>query len=218
MSFSPDDPHGELYGRLGLLANAGWQVLLSAGVASIALGVVVLVWPARTLTVVGVLFGIYLLAIGAFQLAGAFGAHIPGHMRVLGFVSGGLCVLLGLLCFRGPAQSLLLLALWIGFGWLMRGVMLTGVALSARVLPARGWQVFLGIVNFLAGIVLIVSPFRSLGVLALVAGILLIVMGVVEVVHAIRLRKHLTGRPASGAQSADEGRGPGHTGHLRGVA
>ncbi|MER8070545.1 HdeD family acid-resistance protein [Streptomyces sp. NPDC094034] len=175
-------------GVLGRLAKHGWTVLLMAGIAAIALGICVLVWPGATLLVVGVLFGIYLLVYGVFQLAGAFGSHVPGGMRVLHFVTGALCVLLGLLCFRGEAQSLLLLALWIGFGWLIRGIMLIVVAASTKGLPARGWQLFLGVVTCLAGVVLIVSPFGSLAVLTLVAGIWLVILGVVEVVHAVQLR------------------------------
>ena len=66
-------------------------------------------------------------------------------------------VALGLICFRGPGQSILLLALWIGIGWLLRGTMTTVVALSTEALPARGWQAFFGVVTFIAGIVLIVS-------------------------------------------------------------
>ncbi|MEV4433048.1 DUF308 domain-containing protein [Streptomyces sp. NPDC049555] len=182
---------GEPYGNLVGLAHAGWQALLGAGIASTAVGAAVLAWPQASLQVVGVLFGLYLLLIGALQLAGAFAAHIPGALRVLGFVSGGLCVLLGLVCFRGPAQSILLLALWIGFGWLLRGVMLAGVALSVKELPARGWQVFVGFLNVVAGILMIDLPFHSIAVLTVVTGIFLVVMGVSEVFHAVRLRSHV---------------------------
>ncbi|MEV6297160.1 DUF308 domain-containing protein, partial [Streptomyces sp. NPDC051896] len=62
------------------LANMGWQILLTMGLATIALGVIALVWPGETLRVVGVLFGVYLLATGAFQLAAAFGTHVPRHL------------------------------------------------------------------------------------------------------------------------------------------
>ncbi|MCX4823146.1 DUF308 domain-containing protein [Streptomyces sp. NBC_01142] len=175
-------------GALGTLAKRAWQVLLGAGIAAIALGACILAWPEATLVVVGALFGVYLLVNGAFQLAGAFGSHVPGSMRVLHFVTGALSVLLGLLCFRGAAQSLFLLALWIGFGWLLRGIMLVVVAVSTEGLPARGWQVFLGAVTLLAGVVLIIFPFGSLAALALVSGLWLIVLGVVEVVYALRLR------------------------------
>ncbi|MBL1094732.1 MULTISPECIES: HdeD family acid-resistance protein [Streptomyces] len=173
---------------LGALANVGWQIALTAGVAAIALGVVILAWPKGTLQVIGVLFGIYLLLVGAFQLAAAFGTHVPTHLRALHFLAGAVSVLLGLICFRGTLQSILLLALWIGFGWLLRGVMVTATAASAPAMPARGWMVFSGIIGMLAGIVMIVAPFASIAALTLVTGIMAVVLGVIEVVHAIRMR------------------------------
>ncbi len=178
-------------GILGQLANAAWQVLLAAGVVAIVLGVLALAWPGATLVVVGAVFGSYLLVSGIFQLAGAFAAHVPGQLRVLGLVSGALSVLLGLLCFRGPAQSILLLALWIGFGLLLRGIMTTTVALSTEGLPARGWQAFLGIVTVVAGVVLIVSPIGSILTLTVLAGVWLLAIGVMEIVHAVYLRTHV---------------------------
>ncbi|MGW1564588.1 HdeD family acid-resistance protein [Streptomyces sp. NPDC002144] len=174
--------------RLGGVANLGWQIRLTVGLAAIALGVVVLAWPGETLRVVGVLFGVYLLAVGVFELAAAFGTHIPGHLRVLHFVTGALSVLLGLICFRGTLESLLMLALWIGFTWLLRGIMVTATAASAEAMPARGWMVFSGIIGMLAGIVLIVSPFTSIAALTLTAGIMAIVLGAVEVFYAVRMR------------------------------
>ncbi|MGW1158651.1 HdeD family acid-resistance protein [Streptomyces sp. NPDC002519] len=171
-----------------VLAASGWQMLLAAGVAAFALGVVVLVWPGATLTVAGALFGVALLASGVFQLGGAFAHHVPGHLRALGVISGALSVFLGLLCFRGPAQSVLLLALWIGFGWLMRGIMAVSVAISTHDLPARGWHAFLGVVSALAGILLIVWPFGSIATLTLWTGIWLVVLGAAEAVHAVVLR------------------------------
>ncbi|MFE2578703.1 HdeD family acid-resistance protein [Streptomyces sp. NPDC059378] len=187
--------------RLGALANLGWQILLTTGLAAIALGVVVLAWPEETLRVVGVLFGVYLLVIGVFQLAAAFGTHVPGHLRALHFLTGALSVLLGLICFRDTLQSLLLLALWIGFSWLLRGIMVTATAASAEAMPARGWMLFSGIIGTLAGIVLIVSPFTSIATLTLVTGIMAIVLGTVEVFHAVRMRVEV-GRLAPGATAA----------------
>jgi uncharacterized membrane protein HdeD (DUF308 family) len=196
---SPTAPHpetatpydsGPTFGPgMRALSDAAWQVLVAAGVISVVLGVVILVWPHATLHVIGVVFGIYLLVSGIFRLAGAFGAHVPGTMRAVGFISGALCIILGLICFRGAAESLLLLALWIGFGWLIQGVMLTAVALSTVGLPARGWQIFLGVLTALCGIVLIVAPLASLTVLTVISGIMLIVIGITEIVHAVQLRR-----------------------------
>ncbi|MGG2460534.1 hypothetical protein ACO0M4_12045 [Streptomyces sp. RGM 3693] len=75
MSFSSDNPSGtepqgdSPYG--GALADAAWQVLLTSGVAAFAWGVFELEWPGAPLILVGVLFGIHLLAGGVFPLAGA---------------------------------------------------------------------------------------------------------------------------------------------------
>ncbi|MFG2794777.1 HdeD family acid-resistance protein [Streptomyces sp. NPDC048419] len=179
------------------MANMGWQIMLTTGLAAIVLGVTFLAWPGETLRVVGVLFGIYLLVTGVFQLAAAFGAHVPGHLRALHFITGALSVVLGLICFKGTLESILLLALWIGFGWLLRGIVTTATAASDAAMPGRGWMLFSGIIGLLAGIALIVSPFTSIAVLTLTVAIMAIVLGAIEVFHAIRMRIEV-GRLAPG--------------------
>ncbi|MFJ8660440.1 HdeD family acid-resistance protein [Streptomyces sp. NPDC093795] len=175
-------------GPLGALAGAAWQALLVAGIAALVLGVLVLVWPGASLFVAGVLFGLFLLFSGVMQLVAAFGTHASTAPRVMAFISGALSILLGLLCFRGAMQSILLLALWIGIGWLFRGITQIMAAASDPAMPARGWQVFLGAVNALAGVVLIVSPLESAAVLALLGGIWLVAVGAVEIVTAFQVR------------------------------
>ncbi|MDI3417693.1 HdeD family acid-resistance protein [Streptomyces luteolus] len=183
-------------GPLGLLARSTWPAILLAGLASLVLGVLVLVWPGASLLAAGVFFGLYLIVSGVFQLVSAFGSHVASAMRIITFISGALSVLLGLFCFRGPMQSLLLLALWIGIGWLFRGITQTVAALSDPDMPARGWQVFLGIVSAVAGAVLIVSPFESVAVLTVWGGVWLVVMGVVEIVTALQVRSRAKRTPA----------------------
>ncbi|TWV37752.1 HdeD family acid-resistance protein [Streptomyces misionensis] len=187
------EPEPPLEGPLHALSRAAWQVVLVTGIASLVLGILVLVWPGPSLLAAGVLFGLYLLVSGVFQLVAAFGTHQATSLRVLAFISGALSILLGLLCFRGPMQSILLLALWIGIGWLIRGITHTMAAISDPRMPARGWQILLGVLTFIAGIVLIDSPFRSVAVLTLVGGIWLVVVGVTEIITAFRIR-HRAGR------------------------
>ncbi|GGW52068.1 membrane protein [Streptomyces lucensis JCM 4490] len=182
------EPEPPLEGPLHALSRAAWQVVLITGVVSLVLGVLVLVWPGPSLLAAGVIFGLYLVISGVFQLVSAFGTHKATSLRVLAFISGALSILLGLFCFRGPMQSILLLALWIGIGWLIRGITQTLAAVHDSRMPARGWQIFLGIVTFVAGIVLIDSPLESVAVLTLVGGAWLVVVGIVEIVTAFRIR------------------------------
>ncbi|MFG2359238.1 HdeD family acid-resistance protein [Streptomyces sp. NPDC048521] len=182
------EPEPPLEGPLHALSRAAWQVVLVTGIASLILGILVLIWPGASLFAAGVLFGLYLVISGVFQLVSAFGTHKATSLRVLAFISGALSILLGLFCFRGPMQSTLLLALWIGIGWLIRGITQTLAAASDSRMPARGWQIFLGVLTFVAGIVLIDSPFESVAVLTLVGGIWLVAVGVVEIITAFGMR------------------------------
>lgn len=194
---TPGDEHGgrptgepPLSSMTLMLANASWQLAVTAGVIAIVLGVLVLAWPGETVVVVAALFAAYLLIYGIFQLAATFGPHVPGPMRALSFLSGAVSILLGLICLRGAAESILLLAFWIGIGWLLRGFSLLTQALAFDM-PGRGWQVFLSVMTILAGIVTIVSPIASIVALTVLTGIWLFVIGASEIAHGIGLRKHL---------------------------
>jgi uncharacterized membrane protein HdeD (DUF308 family) len=178
-------------GPLHQLARSTWQLLLLTGILTVALGVVVLAWPRKTLVVAGVLFGIYLVVSGVGYVLAAFGAHTGVAMRVLGFLGGVVSVVLGFFCFRDQLESILLLALWIGIGWLFRGLTLLAAALSFDHLPARGWQALASVIIVIGGGVLIVYPFDSIAILTLVAGYWLIAIGIVDVITAFQVRHRL---------------------------
>ncbi|GAA2004976.1 HdeD family acid-resistance protein [Catenulispora subtropica] len=181
-----DDVDNPLW-RLG---QAAWQALLLLGLAAIAVGVITLVWPGQTLLVLGVLFGIYLLISGVMEIVAAFGEHISGGMRVLNVIVGALSILLGVFCFRNSLHnSVLLLSLWIGIGFLMFGIATVVTSASAPAgVPGKGWGVFLGIMTAIGGIIVISWPISSIFTLAVFAGIYLIAIGLVEVIHAFSLR------------------------------
>lgn len=202
MATSPFHTHGDErddtkpateppFGSMALmLANASWQLSVTVGAAAIIIGVLVLAWPGETLVVVGALFAAFLLIYGIFQLTATFGRHVPGPMRALSFLSGAVSILLGLICLRGAAESILLLAFWIGIGWLIRGFSLLTQAMAFEM-PGRGWQIFLAVITILAGIVIIVSPLASIVALTVLAGIWLLIIGASEIAHGIGLRRHL---------------------------
>ena len=173
------------------IARKGWMWSIALGLVAIAIGVIVMVWPDRTLRVVGILFGIYLLASGVLEIVVAFAPEERTGLRVLNVITGALSILLGLLCFRGAFESTLLLALWIGFAWLIRGIARASSAASAPYEPHRGWQIFGGVLLAVAGVVVIVNPVVSLVTLAILVGIWLIVLGVWQIIEAFTVRRAL---------------------------
>ncbi|WP_225728009.1 MULTISPECIES: HdeD family acid-resistance protein [unclassified Nocardia] len=178
-----------LEGPVKALARSAWQTTLVTGLLSVVLGVIILVWPGPTLLAAGVLFGIYLVVSGFLQLVAAFGIPSSTGMRVLGFISGVLSIAIGVFCFRDELDSILLLAIWIGVGWLFRGVGVTMMGLSEPALPGRGWAVFFGLLTTIAGIVVIAWPLESVATLTVVVGVWLLVIGIMEIIMAFGIRK-----------------------------
>jgi len=168
-----------------------WKVVLAWGVLTLILGVMVLVWPGISIMVAGVLFGIYLLASGIAQLVFAFRLDVSGGERVLLFISGALSLVMGVLAFRHYEEGwpILLLAIWIGAGFIFQGTAESGLAISYKALPDRGWHIFLGVLSVIAGMVVIAWPFDSIVVLAIVTGVSLVAIGTTQVVWALRARK-----------------------------
>ncbi|MGH3960057.1 HdeD family acid-resistance protein [Mycobacterium sp.] len=169
-----------------------WKSTLVSGILALALGILTLVWPGKTILVAAILFGLYLLITGITQVLFAFSLHVSAGGRVLLFISGAAALILALLAFRhfgnDPLMAILLLAIWIGVGFLFRGVATTVSAISDPALPGRGWAIFLGVISLLAGIVMIASPFESIWILALVVGIWLVVIGVFEIASSFGMR------------------------------
>ncbi|WP_205538914.1 HdeD family acid-resistance protein [Mycobacterium kyogaense] len=178
-----------------------WKTALISGVLAVVLGVCVLVWPAITIVVAAIFFGAYLLISGIWQVVFAFSLHVSAGGRVLLFISGAAALILAVLCFRSLQNSILLLAIWIGIGFIFRGVATAVSAISDPTLPGRGWAIVIGVISLIAGVVMLGSPFASLATLALVVGIWLVVLGVFEVASAIGLRKAVSNGPQTRVES-----------------
>ena len=185
-----------------------WKSTLLSGILALTLGILVYVLPRHSIVAAAALFGIYLLVSGTAQVFFAFSLHVAAGGRVLSFISGAASLVLAVLCFRhfGEGYAIILLAIWIGVGFIFRGVATSISAISDPHLPGRGWQIFLGLVSLLAGIVMIASPLETIEILTLIVAIWLIVIGVFEIVSSFgirsasrRLDKALTGGPPNAA-------------------
>jgi uncharacterized membrane protein HdeD (DUF308 family) len=166
-----------------------WKSTLLSGLLAVVLGVLVLAWPGKTIVVAAIFFGAYLLVTGVSQVIFAFSLHVSAGGRVLLFLSGAAALILAVLCFRSLQESILLLAIWIGVGFIFRGVATAVSAISDPTLPGRGWEIFIGVISLIAGVVMLASPFESLATLTFVVGIWLVVIGVFEVVSSFGIRK-----------------------------
>ena len=173
-----------------LLESRLWKYAMTGGALSAVLGGLILAWPGTTILVASTLFGVYLLMSGFAGVAMAFTLPESAGMRVMLFISGVLSVILAVLCLRnfGNPYPVLLLSIWIGVSFIVQGFSIVAVAISYKALPSRGWYGFLGVLSVIAGAVVLAWPWDSIAVLTLYAGILLVVMGIVQIVQGFVMR------------------------------
>ncbi len=165
-----------------------WKTALVTGILAILLGILVFIRPGAAIFVTAIFFGAYLLITGISQLVLAFSLRSSVGGRVLLFIGGAAALVLAVLCFVNLENSVQLLAIWIGVGFIFRGVATTMSAIGDPSLPGRIWEIIVGIVSVIAGIIMFAVPLEGLVALTQVTGIILIVVGVFEVISAIGIR------------------------------
>lgn len=164
-----------------------WWVLLLAGIVSLAVGIVALVWPGKTVIVVAIVFAIWLIVSGIFSIVRGFAHGLTGGMRALFIITGILSLVLGIFAIRGEFQELYILSLFIGIGFLFRGF--ASLFLGFESKDGRGWNIFFGIIMIIGGVVVLVWPGISLITLTWVVGIWLIIIGIYEIVAAFGVKR-----------------------------
>ncbi|MFS0900523.1 HdeD family acid-resistance protein [Mycolicibacterium litorale] len=166
-----------------------WIYTVVSGLLAVLLGVLIFLRPGAAIIVTAIFFGAYLLVTGVAQIVLAFSVRSSFGGRALLFVSGAAALVLAVLCFVNFSNSIDLLAIWIGVGFVFRGVATAMSAFSDQSLPGRIWEIVVGVISVLAGIIMFVAPLEGLVALTQVTGIILVVIGVVEVIAGIRIRR-----------------------------
>ena len=175
----------------GILAEQQWKGKLVAGALAAILGGVLLAWPGPSILVVSVLFGVYLLVSGFTEVYMAFTLPRSAPARVMWFIAGALSVVMAIFSFRhfGEGYAVLLLSLWVGVGFTFLGVSEIAVAVSLLALPGRFWYIVTGVISMIAGGVVVAWPFDSIVALDIVSGVWLVLIGLLQIMQAFRIRK-----------------------------
>lgn len=151
--------------------------LLGMGLALVAMGIISVVWPGVTLTLVAATFAVVAFIVGARQFQQAFasetGGPVVGHL-LLGLVD----VAAGVGTLVWPGITVLVLTLWIGAWAVIRGA--GEMALAFQAGETAGQRAMLGIGSLLSlalGVVLFARPDIGAVTLAQVFGFFSLIYG-----------------------------------------
>lgn len=165
-----------------------WWLGLTAGILSIIVGIVALVYPGPTLLAVGIIFGAYLVVWGVMQLFGATGDPMqPTAVKVIRMVVGILGALVGVVLLVRPDQSVLTLAFVLAFWFVFIGILQLSQGFAMKA--GRAWNIVWGIVGVVAGAIILAQPEIGLVTLVFIVSFGLIVQGIMEIPLALAARK-----------------------------
>jgi len=171
------------------IVGKSWGWVLFFGIVTLILGVLVTIKPRDTIYAFAILLGIWLFVAGLFRIVVAIAENDDtGGTRLFMAFLGLLSVIVGILFLRHTDETVTTLAFLIGLFWVIGGIIEFFSAYTDPGSEARGWRIGMGVLAFAAGIVTLVWPHVTLGVLAVIMGIWLIIYGVLEVALSLQLR------------------------------
>lgn len=167
-----------------------WWLLLLRGIAAIIFGLLAFAWPGLTLLTLILFYGAFALVDGVLAIIAAITSGAPAPRWWLAIV-GLLGIAAGLLTFLMPGLTALVLLFFIA-GWaIATGVFQIIGAIKLRKEIDNEWLLILGgIISVLFGVSMMLAPGAGALALVWVIGAYSIVMGVLFVALAFRLRKH----------------------------
>ena len=163
-----------------------WGLIVLLGVLSVILGLLAIAYPGATIVTVSIFFAAWLFVSGIFYLISSFTRDGDTGSRVLSAILGVLSIIVGWALLRTPFQSVEVFIFVIGIFFLIQGVM-TFIGAFARK-AGRNWGIASGLLGIIAGIIVLTYPISSAVTLALIAGIWLVILGIMQVIAGIQLR------------------------------
>lgn len=164
-----------------------------SGTVALILGIVLLLWPARTLAVVAIFLGINFVITGAVKAAvGIFSRGLSAGLRTLNMLFGIFLVIAGIVAVKNSAATgealLIFTVIIIGVGWIIEGIL---AMVEAGKASSRTWAIVFGGISVVAGIIVLAVPAWSALWLLTVTAIVLIILGVTGIVRAFTFGRGL---------------------------
>jgi uncharacterized membrane protein HdeD (DUF308 family) len=172
----------------GMLVRSWWSRALR-GLLAIIFGVLALAWPGITLFVLIVFFGAFVLVDGLLAVVAGFAERKTNNKWWVLMLGGILGVAIGVVTFVWPGLTALALLFLIAAWAIVTGILQVVLAIMARKEIANAWLLVLeGVVSVIFGVIVAALPLAGALAIVWLIGIWAIVIGLLSIVLAFRLR------------------------------
>jgi uncharacterized membrane protein HdeD (DUF308 family) len=171
------------------LARNWWAVAIR-GVAAIIFGLLTFFWPGVTLAALVILFGVYAIVDGVFNLIAAFRGRTEERPWWLLALEGLVSIGAGIVAFAMPGLTAVVFVYVIAIWAIITGVLEIVAAIRLRdEIEHEWWLVAGGVLSVVFGLLLVVAPGTGALAMVLWIGAYAIVFGVLLIGLAFRLRR-----------------------------
>lgn len=120
-------------------------------------------------------------------------AEIAKGAWIWAVVRGVLAIIFGIIAIAAPITTAIVLAVVIGVFAIVDGIVALVDAFRHRGGSGFGLRIFLGVVSLLFGILILVWPGKTIAVLVILIGLWSIVIGILQIVANVSIRKEAPG-------------------------
>jgi uncharacterized membrane protein HdeD (DUF308 family) len=166
------------------------SLALSSAAAAI-IGVVLLIWPSVSNTVICYVIAVAFIAYGIFRTACYFTRGSVETMLARDLAAGLISVAVGVFCLLKPSVVISILPVLFGLALIAGAMGAVQTAFDLRRMEDGHWALSLiaALVFLILGILILVDPFSSAMVLTRFIGAALIIEGVCGLISAVKTAK-----------------------------
>jgi uncharacterized membrane protein HdeD (DUF308 family) len=168
--------------------TANWWALAIRGLVAVLFGLLTLFLPGITLVTLVLLFGVYALVDGVFNVIAFF--RVASHQWAL-LIEGVVGIVAGVITFAMPAITAIALLYLIAFWAILTGIFEIVAGIRLRKAIANEWLLLMmGVLSLLFGFLILFAPGAGALAIMLWIGAYALVFGVFLLALAFRLRGH----------------------------
>lgn len=174
-------------------AASTWWIYLLQGAAALVVGILLLISPQKTVSILIALLGVYWIVGGIFNIIAALAGQIQTHKWWV-VVSGVISILAGLVVLRNMPWSAIVVptlgVIIIGIAGLINGVVTIFAGRAQNGQRERSWAgFFLGLFYIVFGVMLLAEPLLGAVALVFAAAFLGIIGGIILIVLSFQVKK-----------------------------
>ena len=166
-----------------------WWVLLLRGIAAVIFGLLALFWPGLTVYLLLIVFGAYAIFDGVLSIILAFQRKSEDDGWWSWGLDGVLSIIIGLMALFWPEATALAFVIWMAVWAIVAGVFRIIAAFRLRKEIEGEWALGLsGLLLVIWGVLMAMVPAAGLLSIAWLIGLFALLIGIVMIALAFRLR------------------------------